>query len=162
MKKIFKPLLLSLCALFVLLSACPSAFASPQDKQPQKSAKFAAVGEQTTSRPVQVFDIAAGKVIKSIPNDQAFQKMAGDWIDSITGLSPQISNDNSCTYVFRVPLNEPVTVASGNLSLTTADLFLFYCKDKPPLLLVFDGQRKPYLFLFKANIKPFMKKTGML
>lgn len=112
-------------------------------------------------RPVQIFDIAAGKVVKTVPNSKKIQKFAASWIGSITGLAPQIKNDASCSYVYRVPLAKAVTIESDQISVTANDLFLFYCKEKPPVLLVFDQQRKPFLFLFKADITPFVKKMGI-
>lgn len=112
-------------------------------------------------RPVQVFDVAASKVVSTIPNDMEFQKMAASWTESITGLAPQVSADQSCSYVYRVPLAKPAAIVSGEINVSTSDLFLFYCKDEAPMLLVFDEQRKPYLFLFKADIGPFIKKVGL-
>lgn len=122
---------------------------------------FAATSSDQALRPVQVFDVAAGKVVKTIPNDNAFQKMAGEWTSSVTGLAPQMTTDQACSYVYRVPLAKPATLASGNISVTSSDLFLFYCKEQPPVLLAFDDQRRPYLFLFKADIAPFIKKVGL-
>ncbi|CAM3973771.1 hypothetical protein L1N85_04345 [Paenibacillus alkaliterrae] len=116
---------------------------------------------ETGLKPVQVFDVAAGKVIKTIPNDAQFQSLAAEWTSSITGLAPQITSDPSCSYVYRVPLEKAVTIKVNDLSVASDDLFVFYCKDKPPLLLVFDDQRRPYLFLFKADIAPFIKKVGV-
>lgn len=124
-----------------------------------------AVDDQTVSeieqKPVQVFDVAAGKVVKTIENDASFQKMAADWVGSISELAPQLSADENCGYVYRVPLTKPVTIKVNQISVTTADIFLFYCKDKPPLLLAFDENRKPFLFLVKADIKPFIQKVGI-
>lgn len=121
----------------------------------------ASPGGETTLKKVQVFDVAAGKVIKSIPNDSQIQTMAASWLHSITGLAPQITSDESCNYVYRVPLAKPTSITiNPNIVIETSDLFLFYCKNKPPLLLVFDSQRKPFLFLFSEDITPFLKKTG--
>lgn len=125
------------------------------------TAVTAASSPEQMLRPVQVFDVAAGKVVKTIPNDSTFQKMASEWTSSVTGLAPQVTTDQACSYVYRVPLAKPVTISSGHLSVTTSDLFLFYCKEQPPVLLAFDDQRKPYLFLFKADIAPFIKKVGL-
>ncbi|MCU6708297.1 hypothetical protein M6D81_06180 [Paenibacillus sp. J5C_2022] len=111
--------------------------------------------------PVQAFDVAAGKVIKSVPNDSEFQEMAMSWLKSVTGLAPQLTADDSCSYVYRLPLSSPATVKAGDISIVSNDLFLFYCKDKPPTLLLFDQNKRPYLFLFNADIAPFIKKIGI-
>lgn len=137
-------LLLVLSLLFVYAS---SAFAAPPEDQPFK--------------PVQVFDVKAGKVVLSTPNDKQYQEFANKWIASVTGLAPQLTNDDSCNYVYRIPLEKPVTITVNGTKLVADDVFLFYCDGKPPLLLVFDEQRRPYLLLFKEDIAPFIKKVGI-
>ena len=144
--------LLAVCSLLLFAQF---ASASADFSKPSK------VSAEPGQKPVQVFDIAAGKVVKIIPNDPEFQSMAAGWTGSVTGLAPQITSDPSCSYVYRVPLDKPVTVKANEISVTSDDLFLFYCKDKPPLLLMFDSERKPYLFLFSADINPFVKKVGL-
>ncbi|MFC3791088.1 hypothetical protein ACFOQM_20385 [Paenibacillus sp. GCM10012307] len=114
-----------------------------------------------TAKPVQVFDIQAGKVVKTIENDQQFQQYATDWLASVTGLSPQFTPENKCGYVFRIPLEHPVTIKTGGITVSTTDVFLFYCPDKPASLLVFDAGRKPYILAFKPDLKPFLRKVGL-
>ena len=141
-------LLLTLCSV-LLFATNASAFAesAPAPAQPVK--------------PVQVFDVKAGKVIQTLPNEQAYQDFAKSWIGSVTGLSPQLTNDDSCSYVYRIPLVKAATVSVNGMQLASDEVFLFYCEGKPPLLLVFDEQRRPYLLLFKEDIKPFIKKIGV-
>ncbi|WP_337103419.1 hypothetical protein [Paenibacillus sp. YIM B09110] len=146
-----------LIACFAMMMAGQSASAYVFDPAESNNETLSEIEQ----KPVQVFDVAAGKVVKTIANDTGFQKMAADWVGSITDLAPQLSADESCGYVYRVPLTKPVTIKVKEISVTTADLFLFYCKDKPPLLLAFDENRKPFLFLVKADIKPFIQKVGI-
>ncbi|MFC0332758.1 hypothetical protein ACFOLF_02220 [Paenibacillus sepulcri] len=114
-----------------------------------------------SQRPVQAFDIAAGKVVKSVPNSKEFQTYAINWLGSVTGLAPQTKPDDKCGYVFRIPLNEPAVVQAGSVTVRTADVFLFYCPGKPQILLIFDENRKPYLLQFKADTKPFLAQMGL-
>ncbi|WP_028610587.1 hypothetical protein [Paenibacillus harenae] len=145
-------MLIACCSLFLYAQL---AFASPDGAHRIEHAT------ETGLKPVQVFDVQAGKVVKTIPNDQQFQAFAASWTSSITGLAPQLTSDASCSYVYRVPLEKPVTIKVNEVIVASDDLFLFYCKDKPPLLLVFDENRKPFLFLFSADITPFIKKVGI-
>ncbi|WP_338551663.1 hypothetical protein [Paenibacillus sp. KS-LC4] len=117
--------------------------------------------EHSTVGPVQVFDVKAGKVVLTVPNDKNYQKMAKSWLGSVTGLAPQLTNDNTCTYVYRVPLAEPYKLSTNNLSLQVKEVFLFVCAGKAPQLLVFDDQRRPLLLLFKEDIAAFIKKVGI-
>lgn len=112
-------------------------------------------------RPVQVFDVAEGKVVKTIENDAQFQQFAAGWLGSVTGLSPQLKPEDKCGHVFRVPLGQPITVRTQGLEVSAAEVFLFYCPQKPSVLLVFDPQRKPYIFTFNADVKPFLRKVGL-
>ncbi|RJX38491.1 hypothetical protein D3P09_20825 [Paenibacillus pinisoli] len=146
-------LLLAFAAIILFASAVPAVSAAP--------AKGSATSPDTELRPVQVFDVAAGRVVSTLPNDKKFQKMALSWTESVTRLAPQMTAGQSCSYVYRVPLAKPATVQSGDVKISTSDLFLFYCKGEEPMLLVFDERRKPYLFLFKADIEPFIKKVGI-
>ncbi|MDQ0058132.1 hypothetical protein [Paenibacillus harenae] len=147
-------IMLIACFAMILAGQSASAHATPTAKNNETLSE---IGQ----KPVQVFDVAAGKVVKTIENDADFQKMAADWVSSISDLAPQLSADENCGYVYRVPLANQVTIKVKEISVTTDDIFLFYCKDKPPLLLAFDENRKPFLFLVKADIKPFIQKVGI-
>ncbi|WP_036709803.1 hypothetical protein [Paenibacillus pinihumi] len=112
-------------------------------------------------KPVQIFDIQAGKVVKTMENDQQFQQYAAGWLASVSGLSPQFTPENKCGYVFRVPLEQPIEVKAGEIKVTASDVFLFYCPEKPASLLIFDAERKPYILSFKSDLKPFLRKVGL-
>ncbi|MFF2887537.1 hypothetical protein [Paenibacillus sp. NPDC057967] len=146
-------LLMALAAIILLTFAAPAASAA--------ASSGIATSPEAELRPIQVFDVAAGRVVSTLPNDKKFQKMALSWTESVTGLAPQMTAGQNCSYVYRVPLAKPATVASGDIKISTSDLFLFYCKDEAPMLLVFDERRKPFLFLFKEDIGPFIKKVGL-
>lgn len=113
------------------------------------------------NHPVQVFDVKAERVVKSVDNDKQYQKFARSWLKSVTGLAPQLKTDDTCLYVYRVPLYKPAKVKVADTELKVKEVFLFNCDGKPPLLLVFDEQRHPYLLLFSADIRPFVAKIGI-
>lgn len=137
----------ALCAALLLLSFAKPALALEE------------TGGQM--RPVQVFDVAAGKVVKSVPNSPEYQEIAKSWIKSAKELAPQLQPDEKCGYVFRIPLDSPAMIKAGNVSVQASDVFLFYCPDKPKLLLVFDENRKPFLFQLNVDVKPFLTKIGL-
>lgn len=137
---------LLVCSLVCFLNA-PLAYAAPEERVPM--------------RPVQVFDVKAEKVVKSVPNDEQFQAYVAEWMNAVTGFAPQLQAGESCTYVYRIPLAKPVTASFHNVLIRSEDVFLFYCNDKPPMLLVFDERHRPYLLLFKSDITPFIRKVGL-
>ncbi|OBR64772.1 hypothetical protein A7K91_04090 [Paenibacillus oryzae] len=111
--------------------------------------------------PVQVFDVEMGKIIKTIPNDARFQQMALEWTKTVTGLAPQMSPGQGYSYVIRVPLAAQTAIRSGSIHFNADNLFLFLAKDKPPLLLAFNSDNKPYLFLFRSNTDDFVKRIAL-
>ncbi|MFD1955676.1 hypothetical protein ACFSL6_16295 [Paenibacillus thailandensis] len=125
------------------------------------AAAYAAPEPSVSLRPVQVFDVKAEKVVRTIDNDEQFQAYVKEWVRSVTGFAPQLRPDENCSYVYRIPLAEPVTVSFNRVAIRSEDVFLFYCDGTPPLLLVFDDRRRPYLLLFKADITPFIRKVGL-
>jgi len=142
-------LLMTLSLLFVTAGGTAAAAMS---KNPQNT---------TPNRPVQAFDVVAGKVVKTVPNSTDYQKIAADWLKSVKGLAPQANIGSKCGYVFRIPLDKPAEVKAGAQSLHTSDVFLFYCPDKLKLLLVFDEQRKPFLLDFTADVAPFLQRIAV-
>lgn len=111
--------------------------------------------------PIQVFDVGMGKIIKTIPNDAGFQQTALGWTKTVTGLAPQMSPGQGYSYVIRIPLASPAAIHSGSIHFNADNLFLFIAKGKPPLLLAFDSERKPYLFLFQSSIDEFVKRIAL-
>jgi len=146
-----KALLASLFAL--ALAALPSGALSASGKTNEKT-------EHLPARPVQVFDVKAGKVVYSVTNDEEFQEMARGWLRSVTGLSPKLQPGEGCEFVYRVPLAEPGVVRIGDISIAVRDVFLFHCKREKPLLLVFDPNNRPYLLNFDADVRPFLRKIA--
>jgi len=133
--------------LAAVLAAGTAAAAAPPEPQPLK--------------PVQVFDIARGKVVATIDNDESFQTHARSWLGGVTGVSARAQPEEKCGYVFRVPLREPVPVAAGSVKLTAGEVFLFYCPGEAPRLLAIDTSRKAYFLELKAELGPFLEKAGV-
>ncbi|MFC4101015.1 hypothetical protein [Paenibacillus xanthanilyticus] len=139
--------IVALCAALMLLPSVTQGFAMEEAEAPV--------------RPVQVFDVAAGKVVKSVPNSPEYQQIAKAWIKEAKELAPQLQPDEKCGYVFRIPLDQPAVIKAPGVSIQASDIFLFYCPEKPKLLLVFDENRKPFLFQLNVDVKPFLSKVGL-
>lgn len=139
--------------LFVLLASFMSLLAVP-------AAARAAASEEPGMKPVQVFDVKAGKVVRTIPNDAEYQQFAQGWLKAVTGLSPKVRPDEKCGFVYRIPLQQPYALQIDKLSFAVSDVFLFYCNGTEPILLVFDEARRPFLLTFQAELKPFLRKIA--
>lgn len=157
-------LTLSLCILFSFTSSL--AFAYPQSYEVKEEAVFIAgydislpaaiIGEQNNNTSIQVFDVQKGKVVLTTENNEQFQKFAHSWLAGIKQFAPEVQPDMKATYIFRVPLIPPVSLQVGQTKLHVAEIFMFYYKDKEPLLLVFDENKKPYLFHTSEDVTPFL------
>ncbi|WCF06159.1 type IV secretion system protein VirB6 [Paenibacillus thiaminolyticus] len=139
-----------LIGIFAWTAAAAGAF--PAEFEPGNTAPSAKVP------PVQLFDMQQERIIKTIPNQEEHQAAAREWLQSVTGLAPQMTLDSRCGYIVRIPLEAPVEIKLPPGPLKTKDVFLIYCPDKDPLLLVFSEQRKPFLLRISSNVKPFMQK----
>ncbi|OPA72874.1 hypothetical protein BVG16_31655 [Paenibacillus selenitireducens] len=111
----------------------------------------------TELAPIQQYELKSDKIVKVVPNNDAFQKEALSWLNSATNLSTQLSLDDKCGSIYKVPLKKEVTKEFKGLTFVVSDIFLIYCPEKEPLLLVFNKERKPFLLLFSSDVKPFIK-----
>lgn len=114
--------------------------------------------QQPVSKPIQLFDIQAKQMIKTIPNDAMFQAEAKKWLQSITHLAAQLTIGYRSGYIVRIPLLTNETILLGKEKLHIQEVFLIYCPNKKPLLLVFSNEHKPYLFFINYNVLPFMQQ----
>lgn len=119
---------------------------------------FAEPDQSAKADPVQVYDMGAEKVTKIVPNNAEYQRQALSWLHSATGLAVQLDLDEKCGYIYKVPLERTADVDIEGVKVQVNDVFLIHCPHKKPLLLVFSKkERKPYLLVFKADIKPFLE-----
>ncbi|MBD8497562.1 hypothetical protein [Paenibacillus arenosi] len=158
--KAFRKICIFLSA--VLLTITPnvvSAIPEQQHKSPTQAAQTILPEQPTQPLPqVQLFDMQQERIVKTIPNTPAIQAEAAKWLQSVTGLSPQLNIGSKCGYIVRIALANPYQIKLPRLEVQTKDVFLIYCPDKQPLLLVFTPERKPFLLEFKHNVQPFMEE----
>ncbi len=136
---------------------CPAASAPVASRHPLTDSK----SPQHLVHPVQIFDVAAGQIIKTLENGPRFQAYARSWLSGVKGLSPSLGPQDKCGYVFRIPLDQPVPLQVGELSFHVQDVFLFYCIDREPELLVFDAKYRPYLLSVTVDPAPFLSEIGL-
>lgn len=111
-------------------------------------------------RPVQIFDVAAGQVVRTLANSAEFQAVARQWLHDVQGMSPNFTPDDRCGYVFRIPLKEVHKVQLEKASFEVQEVFLFYCRGKEPEMLAFDLKNKPYLLRVNTDLRPFLALAG--
>lgn len=139
--------LISMMLMFVLTFGTSMNFASAETT----------LDPNTELGPIQQYELKSDKIVKVVPNNDAFQKEALSWLNSATNLSTQLSLDDKCGSIYKVPLKQEVTKEFKGLTFVVSDIFLIYCPEKKPLLLVFNKERKPFLLLFSSDVEPFIK-----
>ncbi|MGK9249922.1 hypothetical protein [Paenibacillus humicus] len=112
------------------------------------------------ARPVQIFDVAAGQVVRTLANSAEFQAVARQWLHDVQGMSPNFTPDDRCGYVFRIPLKEVRKVQLEKAGFEVQEVFLFYCRGKEPEMLAFDLKNKPYLLRVNTDVRPFLALAG--
>lgn len=108
-------------------------------------------------RRLQVFHPERGKVIGVVDVTEEIHQQAELWLKSVNGRSPEVSIDAKCGYVFKIPLLREVALRHSAFQGTVSELFLFYCPDRPPRMLVFSIDNKPYLLTFTHSVEPFLR-----
>ncbi len=111
-------------------------------------------------RSVQIFDVAAGQVVRTLDNSAEFQAVARQWLHDVQGMSPNFTPDDSCGYVFRIPLKDVHKVKLEKASFEVQEVFLFYCRGREPEMLAFDLKNKPYLLRVNTDLRPFLALAG--
>ncbi|MFD0619247.1 hypothetical protein ACFQZR_17410 [Paenibacillus sp. GCM10027629] len=139
----------SLALCFLLMALGMGMFMPP-------SYAAATIAQPNELQPVQQFELKSEKIVKVVPNNDAFQKEALSWLNSATGLSTQLSLDDKCGSIYKVPLKKEITKEFKGLTFVVSEIFLIYCPTKDPLILVFNKERKPFLLTFSADVKPFI------
>lgn len=106
---------------------------------------------------VQVFDVKEGHVIKSVDSSSKIQKQVKRILKNVYEFAPEVQPDMKAKYIIRIPVKSGTTVKLNDASIAIQELFIFYYVDKEPLLLVFDENKKPFLFHTSYSIEPLLK-----
>lgn len=148
-------LILAAAAIFV---SSPQALADQQTEQLERP-----VTVETLAGPVQIFDVALGKVVATLPNTKEMQDQAKTWIGSITGLSPSIKAEPRDGLVIRIPLQQAEPVQSGISGDKVQELFLFASSThpRPFQMLMFTQKGQPLFVLTEAELTPFLHKFDL-
>jgi len=105
---------------------------------------------------VQVFDVNQGHVVKTINNSKKIQRQVKRILKEVYEFAPELQPDMKAKYIIRIPVKQGTSVTINQTSLSINELFIFYYVDKEPLLLVFDENKKPFLFHTKHSIEPLL------
>lgn len=167
--KIVSSFLLTLCLCFMSIG---SAFAYTSQATPQASndksvtpvlneewidiSTLNAMSSPDVKNQVQVFDVKQGHVVKTLDNSSKIQKQVKRILKHVYEFAPEVQPDMKAKYIIRIPVKKGTAIKLNDNSISIKELFIFYYVDKEPLLLVFDENKKPFLFHTKQSIEPLL------
>lgn len=121
--------------------------------------------EQEVNKKIEVFDVKAGKVIKSLEFNQEVQDEVLQNIANISGLFVKVNALPVDGYIVRIQFDAPANinntwVNSSNI-YNVSDAFIIFPEKESPYILLFDEQKRPFFFCFEGKydvLKAYINK----
>jgi hypothetical protein len=108
---------------------------------------------------VQVYSPAREQVVTEFPSTDEVRKEASEWLKSITELSAKLKATLPTDgIILKVPLQPALPLHNKWVQGATKEIYLLIPASSPPSLLIFTEEGQTYLFHFKHNLAPFLKK----
>ncbi|CAM3458388.1 hypothetical protein [Marinicrinis lubricantis] len=107
-------------------------------------------------RPVEVFDVTKGKVVKKIPYTPEIQKETISILKSIDGLVTSLKIDPKKGIALRIPVDPAVQLNHSFFKDQVSDAFIFLARAEKPYMLLFTRDNKPVLVHFKHDVQPLV------
>ncbi|MEF3306469.1 hypothetical protein [Paenibacillus sp. GYB003] len=147
------------CSLAATLCQPPSGPqpAAARDAWPARpSAEAAAV----TASFVQLFDVAQGRVIRSVPNSMSFRRLGESWIASIRSAWGGFRLDPESGYVLKVPFEPVVRVSNNWYRGEVRELFIMWDPKAPhdTRMMLTGAGGSPRMFIIKADAGSFVER----
>lgn len=109
---------------------------------------------------VEVFDIEEGKVIISELSNLEIQNEVCNYLKTIKSLYTKVMPFPEKGYVIRIPFEKPIKVDQKLLNKSgikaVDSVFIIVSDKEAPIMLILDGQEKPYFYTFNASIQPLL------
>ncbi|NLB77291.1 MAG: hypothetical protein GX796_00145 [Clostridiaceae bacterium] len=109
---------------------------------------------------IEVFDITKGEVIITEPTCMDIQNEVFNYVKTIKSLYTKVMPFPEKGYVIRVPFDTPIKVNQkliNEAGIKAVDsLFIILSDKEAPIMLILDGQERPYFYTFNANIQALL------
>ncbi|NQX58239.1 hypothetical protein [Paenibacillus qinlingensis] len=109
----------------------------------------------------EVFDIKKGEITQAIPNSNALQIQAREWLSSITGIVESLHIEPSEGIAIKIPLLPPHKLTSNWITGTVTEIVMFISISKTyfPTLLIFTRENGFIAVHFKSSsLKSFLQE----
>lgn len=109
----------------------------------------------------EVFDIKKGEITQAIPNSNALQIRAREWLSSITGNVKSLHIEPSEGIAIKIPLLPPYKLTSSWITGNVTEIVIFISTSESyfPTLLIFTRENEFIAVHFKSsNLKLFLQE----
>lgn len=113
--------------------------------------------ESREGRPIEVFDVIKGDVIRRINSTPSLQNEAENSLKGITGMYTKVKAFPEKGYIIKVPLDPAMEVNNQWLRSKVNDVFIIFPHQESPYLMVLDSKKRPLFFNFNASVSEFQK-----
>ena len=117
-----------------------------------------------SDKPIEIFDIVKGQVIKKVKSTQSIQDQTLRYLDRISGLSVNVNVFPDKGYIVRIPISPKVQVKNHWLNdngiHAVDEVFVMLPAQDNPYLLLFDDRSRPYCFVFIGTLDVLLKELG--
>ncbi|TYR81597.1 hypothetical protein FZC66_07110 [Priestia megaterium] len=117
-----------------------------------------AMGQQTK---VEVFQIDAGKVVRSENKTDLVQQEAEKSLASITGVFKKVNPLPNTGYLVKVPLDPAVQINHQTLSTLANEAVFVISTEQQPVIMLYDNENRVYFFEFNHDLSALRKELQL-
>jgi len=110
---------------------------------------------------IEIFNITQGKVIKVLPSDSKFEKIATDYLKGIKGIYGKFNPIPNKGYAIRIPLESPVKIDEKWFDALINEVIIMFPDGEPPFLVVTDNESRLVCLGFQGNTDKLLKKLKL-
>lgn len=115
----------------------------------------------TPNKPIEIFDITKGEVLKKVHSTRLIQKETISYLNGISGMYVKVKAFPEKGYIVRIPITPPVQVKNhwlNDYSINSVnEVYIMLPEQGNTYLLVLDNKLRPYFFNFIGNVDVLLK-----
>ncbi|WP_010248878.1 hypothetical protein [Acetivibrio cellulolyticus] len=115
----------------------------------------------TPNKPIEIFDITKGEVIKKVHSTRVIQNEAISYLNGISSMYIKVKAFPEKGYIVRIPITPSVQVKNhwlNDYNINSVDeVFILLPEQGNTYLLVLDNKLRPYFYNFIGNVDVLLK-----
>ncbi|PKR78765.1 hypothetical protein CEY16_03135 [Halalkalibacillus sediminis] len=107
---------------------------------------------------IEVFDIQNEEVVQTIPNSDELQSYVAGYVETIDGVCTMINPIPREGFMIKTLFPSPLHVTNQWIDDQIETVIIILPTSDEPYLLMLNGEGRPYVFSFNADIQDFLDK----